>query len=62
MDLFSDKHLLIGIHNFERQLAKSLSMVPAVVIGFASIELLLQSGSKLVQWQTRLVRPGSTPA
>ena len=55
MDLFSDKRFLVGIHYYERQLAKLLSLLLAVVIGFASIELLVQSGSKMVQWQTGLV-------
>ncbi|MEB3166512.1 MAG: phosphate-starvation-inducible PsiE family protein [Cyanobacteriota bacterium] len=52
MDLFSDKRFLGAIHSYERQLAKILALLLAVVIGFATIELLLQSGLKVVQWQT----------
>jgi uncharacterized membrane protein (DUF373 family) len=52
MDLFSDKRFLGAIHNYERQLAKILALLLAVVIGFATVELLLQSGVKVIQWQT----------
>ncbi|MEB3270407.1 MAG: phosphate-starvation-inducible PsiE family protein [Synechococcus sp.] len=52
MDMFSDKRFLAGIHSYERQLAKLLALLLAVVIGFAALELLLQSGLKIVQWQT----------
>ncbi|MGA1303585.1 MAG: phosphate-starvation-inducible PsiE family protein [Cyanobium sp.] len=52
MDLFSDKRFLNAIHSYERTLAKTLALLLAVVIGFATIELLLQSGFKLSQWQT----------
>ena len=52
MDLFSDKRFLGAIHSYERQLAKILALLLAVVIGFATFELLLQSGVKVVQWQT----------
>jgi uncharacterized membrane protein (DUF373 family) len=52
MDLFSDKRFLGAIHSYERQLAKILALLLAVVIGFATIELLIQSGVKVVQWQT----------
>jgi uncharacterized membrane protein (DUF373 family) len=52
MDLFSDQRFLSAIHNYERQLAKILALLLAVVIGFATFELLLQSGLKVVQWQT----------
>lgn len=52
MDLFSDKRFLSAIHSYERQLAKILALLLAVVIGFATFELLLQSGIKVVQWQT----------
>jgi uncharacterized membrane protein (DUF373 family) len=52
MDLFSDKRFLIAIHSYERQLAKILALLLAVVIGFATVELLLQSGLKVTQWQT----------
>lgn len=52
MELFSDKRFLRALHSYERQLAKILALMLAVVIGFATIELLIQSGIKLVQWQT----------
>lgn len=52
MDLFSDKRFLSAIHSYERQLAKILALLLAVVIGIATLELLLQSGIKVVQWQT----------
>ena len=51
MDLFSDKRFLSAIHSYERQLAKILALLLAVVIGFATFELLLQSGVKVIQWQ-----------
>ncbi|MFM6128447.1 MAG: phosphate-starvation-inducible PsiE family protein [Sphaerospermopsis kisseleviana] len=52
MDLFSDKRFLKVIHSYERTLAKTLAIMLAVVIGFATLELLLQSGIKISQWQT----------
>jgi uncharacterized membrane protein (DUF373 family) len=52
MDMFSDKRFLSAIHSYERQLAKILALLLAVVVGFATVELLLQSGIKIVQWQT----------
>ncbi len=52
MDLFSDKRFLSAIHSYERQLAKILALLLAVVIGVATLELLLQSGLKILQWQT----------
>jgi uncharacterized membrane protein (DUF373 family) len=52
MDLFSDKRFLSAIHAYERQLAKILALLLAVVIGFATLELVMQSGFKVIQWQT----------
>jgi uncharacterized membrane protein (DUF373 family) len=52
MDLFSDRRFLAAIHSYERQLAKLLALLLAVVIGFATVELFLESGLKIVQWQT----------
>jgi uncharacterized membrane protein (DUF373 family) len=52
MDLFNDKSFLSIIHNYERQLAKILALMLAVVIGLATLELLVQSGFKVVQLQT----------
>ena len=52
MDLLSDKRFLGAIHSYERQLAKILAVLLAAVIGFATIELLLQSAVKVATWQT----------
>ncbi|MBM5815979.1 MAG: hypothetical protein FJ083_05150 [Cyanobacteria bacterium K_Offshore_surface_m2_239] len=52
MDFLDDKRFLAGIHGYERQLAKLLALLLAVVVGFAAIELVLQSGLKIVNWQT----------
>ena len=52
MDLFNDKRFLSAIHGYERQLAKLLALLLAVVVGFAAIELLVESGIKIAQWQT----------
>jgi uncharacterized membrane protein (DUF373 family) len=52
MDLFSDRCFLASIHSYERQLAKLLALLLAVVIGFAAVELFLESGWKILQWQT----------
>ena len=52
MEFFSDQRFLRALHSYERQLAKILALMLAVVIGFATIELLIQSGAKIVQWQT----------
>jgi uncharacterized membrane protein (DUF373 family) len=51
MDLFSDQRFLRVTHSYERPLAKILALMLAVVIGFATFALLLQSGAKVVQWQ-----------
>ena len=52
MDLFSDKRFLSTIHGYERQLAKLLALLLAVVIGFAVFELLVESSIKIAQFQT----------
>ncbi|MFI0402337.1 MAG: phosphate-starvation-inducible PsiE family protein [Cyanobium sp.] len=52
MELFSDKRFLKAIHSYERTLAKTLALLLAVVIGFATIELVVQSGFKISQLQT----------
>ena len=52
MKFISDDRFLAGIHSYERQLAKLLALLLALVVGFAAIELLLQSGLKIAQWQT----------
>ena len=52
MKLLSDKNFLDAIHSYERQLAKLLAVLLAIVVGVASIELLIQSGWKIIQMQT----------
>ena len=52
MKLLSDKNFLDAIHSYERQLAKLLAVLLAIVVGVASIELLIQSGWKIIQLQT----------
>ncbi len=52
MKLLSDKNFLEAIHSYERQLAKLLAVLLAIVVGVASIELLIQSGWKIIQLQT----------
>jgi uncharacterized membrane protein (DUF373 family) len=58
MDLFGDKRFLSAIHGYERQLAKLLALLLAVVIGFAAVELLVESGMKMFQWQTNWFEGG----
>jgi len=52
MDLFSDKRFLSTIHGYERQLAKLLALLLAVVIGFSVFELVVESSIKIAQFQT----------
>jgi len=52
MDFLSDKRFLTAIHGYERQLAKLLALLLAVVIGIATLELLVESAGRIVQWQT----------
>jgi len=52
MKFISDDRFLDGIHSYERQLAKLLALLLALVVGFAAIELVLESGLKLAQLQT----------
>lgn len=52
MDFLSDKRFLTAIHGYERQLAKLLALLLAVVIGVATVELLVESAGNIVQWQT----------
>ena len=58
MDWFSDKRFLSAIHGYERLLAKLLAFLLAVVIGFAAVELMLEAGMKMVQWQTNWFEGG----
>ena len=52
MKLFDDKQFLNAIHGYERQLAKLLAVLLAVVVGFAALELVAETGFSLVQRQT----------
>lgn len=52
MKLLDDKRFLNAIHGYERQLAKLLAVLLAVVVGFAALELVVETGIGLVQRQT----------
>jgi len=52
MKLIDDKQFLSAIHSYERQLAKLLAGLLAVVVGIAALELLMESGLTVVQRQT----------
>ena len=52
MKLFDDKQFLSAIHGYERQLAKLLAILLAAVVGFAALELLVETGVGLVERQT----------
>ena len=52
MKFISDDRFLDGIHSYERQIAKLLALLLALVVGFAVIELLIESGLKLAKLQT----------
>ncbi|MCX5939870.1 MAG: phosphate-starvation-inducible PsiE family protein [Cyanobium sp. LacPavin_0818_WC50_MAG_67_9] len=51
MKFLGDDRFLRGIHNYERQLAKLLALLLAIVIGFAVIELVAESRIKIAQFQ-----------
>ncbi|WP_411867131.1 phosphate-starvation-inducible PsiE family protein [Vulcanococcus limneticus] len=52
MKFLDDDQFLGGIHNYERQLAKLLALLLAVVIGFAVLELVFESSIKIAQFQS----------
>lgn len=52
MKFLGDNHFLAGIHGYERQLAKLLALLLAIVIGFAVFELVVESSIKIVRFQT----------
>ncbi|MCP9861096.1 MULTISPECIES: phosphate-starvation-inducible PsiE family protein [unclassified Cyanobium] len=52
MDQFGDKRFLSIVHGYERLLAKLLALLLAVVIGFAVIELVVESSIKIARFQT----------
>ena len=52
MKILDDKNFLEAIHSYERQLAKLLAVLLAVVTGIASIELAAQTSAKIIQLKT----------
>lgn len=52
MKILDDKNFLEAIHSYERQLAKLLALLLAVVTGIASIELAAQTSSRIIQMKT----------
>jgi len=51
MKFLSDDGFLAGIHSYERQLAKLLALLLALVIGLATLQLLVDSGLKVFTLQ-----------
>lgn len=51
MEFLSDKRFLDGIHGYERQLAKLLAVLLAVVLGFATFYLFVDTGAKIISFQ-----------
>jgi uncharacterized membrane protein (DUF373 family) len=51
MDFFDDDRFLAVVHGYERQLAKILAILLALVIGLATLQLMLESGIKVVTLQ-----------
>jgi uncharacterized membrane protein (DUF373 family) len=51
MSLSSDQRFLSIIHSYERQLAKLLGLLLAIVIGFAVIELVVESSINIARFQ-----------
>ena len=52
MKVFDDKQFLSAIHSYERQLAKLLALLLAVVIGIAAVELVVDSGLNAINLKT----------
>ena len=52
MKVFDDKQFLSTIHSYERQLAKLLALLLAVVIGIAAVELVVDSGLNAINLKT----------
>ena len=52
MKALSDKQFLTTIHTYERQLAKLLALILALVVGAATIQLALKTGLEVSQWST----------
>jgi uncharacterized membrane protein (DUF373 family) len=51
MKLLDDDHFLSVVHGYERQLAKILALLLAVVIGLATVQLMVESGIKVFTLQ-----------
>ncbi len=58
MQFLGDKDFLAGIHSYERQLAKLLAFLLAIVIGFAVIELVVESSIKIARFETNWFEGG----
>lgn len=58
MDQLSDKRFLSIVHGYERLLAKLLALLLAVVIGFAVIELVVESSIKIARFETNWFEGG----
>ena len=58
MKFLSDDRFLGGIHNYERQLAKLLALLLAIVIGFAVIELVVEASIKIARFETNWFEGG----
>ena len=58
MQFLGDKDFLTGIHSYERQLAKLLAFLLAIVIGFAVIELVVESSIKIARFETNWFEGG----
>jgi uncharacterized membrane protein (DUF373 family) len=58
MQFLDDKDFLAVIHSYERQLAKLLAFLLAIVIGFAVIELVVEAIIKIARFETNWFEGG----
>jgi uncharacterized membrane protein (DUF373 family) len=58
MQFLGDKDFLAVIHSYERQLAKLLALLLAIVIGFAVIELVVEASIKIARFETNWFEGG----
>lgn len=58
MQFLDDKDFLAVIHSYERQLAKLLALLLAIVIGFAVIELVVEASIKIARFETNWFEGG----
>jgi uncharacterized membrane protein (DUF373 family) len=58
MQFLGDKDFLAVIHSYERQLAKLLALLLAIVIGFAVIELVVEACIKIARFETNWFEGG----